>query len=122
MTSFLPAIGLTSAVMVALLLIQAQPPSTGQMVAWFPAHLDRGAIVARIAAADARLVALGQRPGLAVVWSDRPGLPRRLRAAGARWVLNPLAAAGCGGARSGRPATNAFVAVQAARGDRAWRR
>ena len=69
-------------------------PDTAAAAAVFPPWWRPGEIFAA-AAANGRVVQLGASAAIVLVRSDQPGLPARLRAAGALIVLDPRVAGGC---------------------------
>lgn len=97
--SFLPALAVA---LLGLVLIAGRglvPGESGRVAAIFPPSADDAAMMRAAVLADARIVAKsGRRLEL---YSETPGLPGRLRAAGARLVLDSGFAAGCGAGISG---------------------
>jgi len=102
MRAFLPACVLTASVLAGLLALAATPPERGTVVAIFNPALEKRDLVAAARQAGARLVSGGGVAGTMLLYSDHPGLPERLRRAGAWIVLDPLGAAGCATIAHGR--------------------
>jgi len=98
MRSLAPAAALAVLILSSVLAITAWPGDRGYAVAVFAPSLDARDIADALFRADAKLIDGGGLPGTVTVYSDRTGLPGRLRAAGALLVLNPLSGAGCAGA------------------------
>jgi len=106
MKDFWPVLLMTFVVLIAIVILAATPPDRGRVIAVFSPHLEAGALIAAVTRAEARLVAGGGMPGTLVVFSDRPGLPERLKREGALLVLDPLGATGCALVKP--PATSPF--------------
>lgn len=84
---------LSSLAGVAWLTLAPQPDRP--LLAIFPPWWDRARAVEAVIGADGRLVGLGAWPGMLVAAAPAPGLPERLRAAGAWLLLDARNAAGC---------------------------
>jgi len=95
MRSLLPILALAAGVLASILALAATPPDHGRVIAVFSPTIAAAELVRAVKRSDARLVSGGGLAGTVVVFGDRPGLPERLKRAGALMVLDPLGATGC---------------------------
>ncbi len=96
-TSFVPAAVAGLAMLLAALFGVLAPRSDagGRVAAIFPPWWDARDVMAGLTDADASILRQGAIPAVVLLSSDRPGLPQRLRQAGALLIVDPKAAAGC---------------------------
>jgi hypothetical protein len=91
-----PALALLMASTLGLGALQYGPAGdAAPVLAFFPFRSDAEAVRTAMSVPDARLVGRGRLPGSLVLQSMQPGLPARLRDAGAWLVLDGKGRAGC---------------------------
>ncbi|WP_417449362.1 hypothetical protein [Kordiimonas sp.] len=95
MRDLFPTILVTAFVLMCIIVMSLRPASDGVVLVLFNPLEDQRDQVAAIMNANALFVGAGRMPGSYLVASDQGGLPDRLHAAGAWFVLNPFGAAGC---------------------------
>lgn len=84
-----------AASVVPLAWLQARPRGFAEVAAVFPPWIGGERAFARVLAARGLVVREGARDWILVVHGDDPGLIRRLYAAGAWAVIDPVAFGGC---------------------------
>jgi hypothetical protein len=95
--SFVPAALMGLVMLVAATAASFAPSEAvgAPVAAIFPPWWDAPQVMAGVAVADAEILREGATPFVLVVSDDAPDLSDRLRAAGAWFVLDPVAAAAC---------------------------
>ena len=91
----LAAVGLDLIGLATLAWLQAQPRTGNDVAAVFPPWTTAEAALAEVAEADGLVVRRGILASILVVHGERPDLVRRLYAAGAWAVIDPVALGGC---------------------------
>jgi len=90
------AIAGAAMLVVALVAVLAPRDAAGQSVAAiFPPWWDAPRVMAGLGGTDAVILREGAAPSILLLSSQTPGLPERLRAAGALLIVDPTAVAGC---------------------------
>lgn len=92
-SSIVPALIMAVLFLSGLVVTELMPADKGLVAAVFAPGTSTEKMVR--AAFDARASILDRHGSLLFVYSDQGGLPQRLRAAGARFVISPIGAAGC---------------------------
>ena len=93
--AILAAVLLSVASVMPLAWLQARPRGFAEVAAVFPPWTGREQAFAAIMAAGAVVVREGARDWILVVHGEDPGVIRRLYAAGAWAVIDPVAFGGC---------------------------
>lgn len=95
MSSVLPALALAMLVIGTITVADLSPPDKGAVIVVFDPGQSTDEFWEALDAANAYLLSKSSAPGSYLVWSDETGLPERLRAAGARVVMNADGSAMC---------------------------
>jgi len=91
----MPPLALAVSSVLAVAAMTLTPHDGAPVAALFAPSLSRAEILERVAMADAALVRHGAFDSIVVAAADTPGLPDRLRRAGAWIVFDPVAIGGC---------------------------
>lgn len=109
MKELMPSLSLAALVLGVTTFIALTPSEKGAVFAVFPPQISGNSFFEAIDQADGVFLSKGRLPSTYVIWSDRAGLPDRLRAAGAVLVLNAKGGGICSSSELSKPLTLGFT-------------